>query len=412
MKSSIWNYLVKVPLSLTEVLLLLAFFVVLPLGQFERITLNPALSFYLHDLICLVWVFLQLPFILQTVKKFFTNQTARNIWKKWTLETITLGWVSSGVIITFLLTQQLTPLVLFLRLFLYILFSWTVIKKVPRTSYLLLLLLFLSGLIYWWLAFLQFIFVPDTRFLWLLGWDEHYYRMIGTLFDPAFTGILGVLLLLITWKLKNILPKWFYLFAVIAFIIGILLTYSRASYLALAFIFLVFLRTLMKKTLFTRRNIFIGLGCAAIIITAWLFVPRPGGDGVQLLRTTSALDRIRSIKAEVSQVTPLSFFVGSGLFSSSTRDQQNGNLQIPLHSHTPDNIFILLFTQLGIVGLLLVLAVLFKYWKKPRGKFPLVWIALGAMIIHAQFNSTFLQSTVLLFFLLFIQSEIAAHSKN
>ncbi|MFZ2202248.1 MAG: hypothetical protein WAV56_02515, partial [Microgenomates group bacterium] len=36
---------------------------------------------------------------------------------------------------------------------------------------------------------LQYFLLPDVRFLAYLGFDDHYYRLIGSFLDPNFTGL-------------------------------------------------------------------------------------------------------------------------------------------------------------------------------------------------------------------------------
>src|SRR5690606_32109779 len=34
----------------------------------------------------------------------------------------------------------------------------------------------------------QYILLPDLTAMKIFGWDDHYFRMVGTFFDPAFFG--------------------------------------------------------------------------------------------------------------------------------------------------------------------------------------------------------------------------------
>ncbi len=40
---------------------------------------------------------------------------------------------------------------------------------------------------------LQYLFLPDVSFLSALNWDNHYFRLVSTFFDPGFTGAILVL---------------------------------------------------------------------------------------------------------------------------------------------------------------------------------------------------------------------------
>jgi len=82
------------------------------------------------------------------------------------------------------------------------------------------------------LGWIQYLWLPDLRDLKYIGWDDHYFRLFGTFLDPAFTGIILVFgsLTTLTKYLKTKNYKYLYLFILLLF--TLLLTYSRASYLA------------------------------------------------------------------------------------------------------------------------------------------------------------------------------------
>src|SRR5258708_37344151 len=87
-------------------------------------------------------------------------------------------------------------------------------------------------------GWIQYFFFPDLRALKMLGWDDHYFRLVSNFFDPAFTGILLVLAeILIFIKTVKSETRLNY-FLNIFLIITVLFTYSRAIYLALFFAFL------------------------------------------------------------------------------------------------------------------------------------------------------------------------------
>lgn len=118
----------------------------------------------------------------------------------------------------------------------------------------------------------QYFFLPDTRFLFALGWDDHFNRVIGTILDPGFLGLLYVFILLFT---KNKV-LW------ISAFITLILTYSRASYLAL-----------LVGLVFTRKSILKILILFTVTVTVTTLV-RPGGDGVKLERVYSIFSRFSS----------------------------------------------------------------------------------------------------------------------
>ena len=57
------------------------------------------------------------------------------------------------------------------------------------------------------IGFIQYFFYPDLRNLYYLGWDPHYYRIVSTILDPNFCGILfalGVFLSLYLYSQKKL----------------------------------------------------------------------------------------------------------------------------------------------------------------------------------------------------------------
>ncbi|PIY79331.1 MAG: hypothetical protein COY81_02855, partial [Candidatus Pacebacteria bacterium CG_4_10_14_0_8_um_filter_43_12] len=78
----------------------------------------------------------------------------------------------------------------------------------------------------------QYLLLPDTRYLYLFGWDDHYYRLIGPLLDPNLSGILFVLTswLIVAWR--KLLPKAIVVSLLMMTILAIVLSYSRATYLS------------------------------------------------------------------------------------------------------------------------------------------------------------------------------------
>lgn len=132
----------------------------------------------------------------------------------------------------------------------------------------------------------QYLFYPDVRNLQVAEWDPHYFRVVGSLLDPGFTGIILVFTLI--WlTLKPLKPKWGQVLAWGATYLALALTYSRSSYLA----FLVgmgWIAWKLKGWRFLVKMVLL-LGVTVLIL------PRaPGGEGVKLERTNSIQSRIDS----------------------------------------------------------------------------------------------------------------------
>jgi hypothetical protein len=116
-------------------------------------------------------------------------------------------------------------------------------------------------------GFLQYFLFPSFESIFALGWDRHAFRFAGPWLDVNFTGLL--LTLMILWLLNKFKTKTgpFYLHTlVVTAFIGLLLTYSRGSYLAFFTGITVFFY-LKKKT-------YIAIGLCALVLVGILLLPR------------------------------------------------------------------------------------------------------------------------------------------
>lgn len=147
-------------------------------------------------------------------------------------------------------------------------------------------------------GYMQYFFYPSLRNLIYFGWDEHFYRMFGTFFDPNFYGLFLVLFFLfILHKLfslsvekEKIVFSMLFLLASFVFI-AIFLTYSRTALVTLfAGIVILFWNRKFWKWLWV-------IGISALITAGIVFfVSTRRQDVNSLFRTTSAYARIGSAK--------------------------------------------------------------------------------------------------------------------
>lgn len=240
------------------------------------------------------------------------------------------------------------------------------------------------------LGFIQYLYFPDTRGLALLGWDDHYYRLISTIFDPGFTGILLVLgsFVLLQWTLRVRSMGFWLAYAALA--LGILLTYSRASYLAWIFGMVVF----AWKT----KTYWLGL-CIPLFLGAMLILPRPGGEGVKLERTASAVARVESVSGAFEKMTPVQFFIGRGWYWKKTIQPSSmlNGIQVPNHSSAAENSYVFLLSSLGVIGLGLWAWMGYRIVASSSGD-ALVWSTTAAIAVHALFTNTWLYGFVILYY--------------
>ena len=239
------------------------------------------------------------------------------------------------------------------------------------------------------LGLIQYFLIPDLRFLYAFGWDDHLYRLIGTFLDPGFTGIilaLGGILALAAYIKEG---KRVYLLGIAFLTLALLLTYSRASFVA----FGVGLATLFIKT---RRSLILLI--AAIFLLAIPFLPRPEGYGVRLERTHSIVSRLANYRQtlEIFQKSPL-FGVG---FNNMCAARQEFLEDKMIDSHAcsgSDSSILLVLATSGVVGLILVISLSKTILESlPRNVFGYAFLAcFMALLVHSQFVNSLIYPWVL-----------------
>ncbi|MCX6816554.1 MAG: O-antigen ligase family protein [Candidatus Beckwithbacteria bacterium] len=329
-------------MKLTKILIYLLF-VCLAFGQLEKFSFAPL---YLHDLIIVCILLL--------------NHKALNFPKPvwFFLAACFLSLILAVFKLSF-------PTVLYSSLYLVRFASYAGLYPVIKSIKLNLKPWLLSfGLTVAGFGLLQYLFLPDTRFLASLNWDDHYFRVISTLADPAFVGAILVLtLILIALKFKS---RWYLGLPVL---VALFLTYSRSSYLSL-------LAAILGYAILKKKFKFLLL---ALVFLALPFLPRPGGEGVKLERLFSVTQRLENYQAGLRIIKSAPLF---GLGFNTLRFYRQDFV-----SHAAaglDNSFLFVAATSGLVGLLAYLNLLRFLWKKSL----LVKISLVALIVHSFFQNT------------------------
>ncbi len=193
-------------------------------------------------------------------------------------------------------------------------------------------------------GWIQYLFVPDLRFLYFFHWDDHLNRLAGTILDPGFMGILMVFGFLISVSLYLKHKKISFILSSFFFIITTLFTYSRATYLALiAGVFT--LLYLHKKT----KLIFI---ISVVFIASLFLLPKKEGEGVNLLRTNSIFEKAKNYEETSSIISDVPVF-GVGFNNlCSERKVRFVNQDFESHSCSgSDSSILFIFATTGILGL-------------------------------------------------------------
>ena len=213
------------------------------------------------------------------------------------------------------------------------------------------------------IGLLQYFFLPDLRWLYYLGWDDHLYRLTFPYFDPNFTGIILSMFLLYYLQISLPLVSLFLL-------IPIFLTYSRSTFLAL-FVSLFFYLSLRFKILLI-----------ILFSLAILLLPQRFGEGTNLWRTYSIKSRFNhDFNLIQQQLThPLN---GHQLYHSASI--------FPNRSVTANNSFIDLFYTSGLIPLFIFFFLLRFYISHSLQ--PFTWLLL---ILGSFFNNLLFYPFVLL----------------
>lgn len=232
------------------------------------------------------------------------------------------------------------------------------------------------------ICLLQYLFFPDVRFLQVAEWDPHYFRVVGPFLDPGFTGLILVFILI--WlNFRRFRNRLVYFLLWAAAYLSFALTYSRSSYLAfvLSQAYISYLQKSAKR--FLLILLLFGL--------TLLLLPRPGGEGVKLERTSSTAARIINWQQSFTVFTDHPF-LGIGFNAYRYAQKTYGFLDNLgwLKSHAgagADSSLLFVAATTGILGLTAYLFFLGSLW---RSSSPVLKCSLVALFFHSFFlNSQF-----------------------
>lgn len=376
------------------------------LGQLQRVQITTSLAVYLQDIGIFLWLLIYQwrhqyqNWNLPTLKTFFKLKPAIF----WTLSWIFFGWVLA-LVQTGDWQLLIRPVLYLLRLSLILVFGHSLAKRLSfvwpaQSKKILPTVAIIFGLCILFWGLLQYFWLPDTRFLKTFGWDDHYYRLISTLFDPGFTGlILGITLFgWLGWvgaevSRRSSLKPWskiLWLLISISLLGGILLTYSRASYLAIG----LGLGWLGFKNRRNRQSHLLWLSLILILILelGTFILPARTGEGVNLQRTSTIISRIDTNQLAIKNLSFSQWWLGKGLFVTNRHQTLS---QLPDHAQLPDNIFVTFLTGIGLGGLLVLVKLWgqksWLYWQGLTSWIQSIWIA---VLVHSLFNNSLFQPQI------------------
>ncbi|HSX19399.1 MAG TPA: O-antigen ligase family protein [Candidatus Saccharimonadales bacterium] len=260
------------------------------------------------------------------------------------------------------------------------------------------------GVIYTVIGFFQILIFPDLTFLSAYGWDPHQSRIVSTFLDPNFSGGFLTIPLALSLSLFLKTTKKIYLLVSLILFTGIVLTFSRSSYLA-ALAALSAIGLLKSPKLLI---VFLMISFMSYLVIPQVRVRIMGAFAVD--ETSQA--RIESWQKAlvIFQKYPV-FGVGFNTYRYAQEREGFFTFEDPLGGHSGggvDSSILLVAATTGIIGLISYLLLLFSMVKKfanGAGKSALHLGALAsvlALIIHSQFvNSLFFpQIMIFLWFML------------
>lgn len=191
---------------------------------------------------------------------------------------------------------------------------------------------------------LQYFYYPNLRNLFYDGWDPHYYRLFGTFFEPVIAAAVYGIVLVYAFTEKR-LAVFIRGAIVLAMGVMIVMTYSRAALLAMFVTALIFAAR-------TKAIKFI-LGGLVIATVVFILLPKPSGEGVNMLRTSTIFSRTTDYAEGISiwQRSPV-FGIGYNHLGA-VKVQQKSVEGIPNHATASlHSSFLIILATGGIIGFL------------------------------------------------------------
>ncbi len=248
-------------------------------------------------------------------------------------------------------------------------------EKIKKLFYLTIFSNVIFGLI-------QYFIWPDFTYFKSLNWDPHLYRLVGTFFDPTFTALIYLFLIIIAFLNKKFPLR---ITTLIISYIALALTYSRSSYGAflVAFTFIAY----------QKRNLKIFILSSLLVLSTIFLLPRFEGEGTKLERTSSITAKIENYK-EGFNLFLKSPIIGHGYNNLSfVRQIKNQNS----HANSGfDGSLMTILTTCGFIGLILFVLGLKKIFI--QGNLTIKTILLS-LLFHSLFANSLLYPWILFFFI-------------
>lgn len=380
-------------------LLLVTSLVTLLTGQLVRLPFGESGAITLTDLFVASTVTI---FIIDALLIRKSLKIPKTIFTPFVLFTLS-ATASTVAALNFFSLAQITVSSLFLiRFIVYFLLCVVVYNSISKSSIEKWInVLLIVGVIFAFLGFFQLTFFSDLSALQAFGWDPHQMRLVSTLLDPNFAGCVFAVLTALSISFYLYKNRKIYLLASAVFILAIILTFSRSSYLAIA--------TVVATVGFVKAPKIL-LISAAVFILAFTTIGQVRNRIIGAL----TIDETATARIESWQKA-ITIFKGNEIlgvgFNTYRYAQENYgffSFDNPLGGHSgagSDSSILLVAATTGIIGLglyLYLLANIFRVFKHNSKISPLHLGALSAflgLIVDSQFvNSLFFPQVMLIFY--------------
>lgn len=255
----------------------------------------------------------------------------------------------------------------------------------------------------------QYLLYPDLRNLFYLGWDKHYNRLYGTFFDPNFLGAYLVLYLGILYKAKLLYRNHTTPIVIMSVITlgALFLTYSRSSYLML-------LIAALTYSVIKQNYKIIGIGILSLMIGLIIIPKNTGGEGVNLLRTSSIERRLEQyeIAKDIALENPI---LGVGFNAYRYAQIRHGYIDTEswIQDHAGagvPNSYLFVLATTGFAGLIVFLLLWGTLiWKALKSNANILFAISIGLVVHALFENSLFYPFIL--FPLFPQFYLALSDK-
>lgn len=363
--------------------LIISLFFIFPFGQLLRVNLS-----YSGNRI-----------ILQSIDVFMLIFGALYIWSKGINKNLILSRALIILIFSFVLStgsfyfrELIVGLFYLIRLVAYYFYYRFITQYLNEKKFVQKIFHYLSlvSLLIAVIGLFQYVYYPDLTRMGMSGWDGHLYRLVGSFFDPGYTGMILVLGFIVTYFQYTKNKKKIYLLNLHILLTSLLLTYSRASYLA----YVVSIMGLMVLSF--RKNLVVFL---LLFLIAIPLLPRPAGVGVKLERTDTIVYRENNYieTLNIWKENPI-FGVGyNNLCAYRTKNNMLSSVGANSCSGADSSLLFVLATT-GFVGFIVLFQTAWNFLKTNLSNTVLV-VSLFAVVVHSMFSNTLFYPWVVIWLL-------------